>query len=98
MTIPSRLIALATQFRLGLSLDAALTLPPLMKSLLPVLPMLSPASQRQLPQIMSAILACQEREDWLGLADWLEYELLHLLSDQMPVGEEQNIENFSGKM
>ncbi|WP_237930830.1 hypothetical protein [Buttiauxella sp. S19-1] len=83
MTISTRLITLAGQFRLGLALDAALELPPLMKSLLPLLPTLPPATQQQLPQIMSAILACQEREDWLGLADWLEYELLHLLSDQV---------------
>ncbi|MCP2006019.1 hypothetical protein M976_01936 [Buttiauxella ferragutiae ATCC 51602] len=83
MTISTRLITLAGQFRLGLALDAALELPPLMKSLVPLLPALPPATQQQLPQIMSAILACQEREDWLGLADWLEYELLHLLSDQV---------------
>lgn len=83
MTISTRLTTLAGQFRLGLALDAALELPPLMKSLLPLLPTLPPATQQQLPQIMSAILACQEREDWLGLADWLEYELLHLLSDQV---------------
>lgn len=84
MTIASQLTHLAQQFRLGMSLDAAMALPPLMKSLLPLLPSLSPTAQRQLPQIMSAILACQEREDWLGLADWLEYELLHVLSDPAP--------------
>lgn len=84
MTIASQLTQLAQQFRLGMSLDAAMALPPLMKSLLPLLPSLSPTAQRQLPQIMSAILACQEREDWLGLADWLEYELRHMLSDPAP--------------
>lgn len=83
----SRIAALAKRFRLGLNLDAALELPPLMKSLLPLLPTLSPAAQRQLPQVMSAILACQEREDWLGLADWLEYELLCVLSDPAPAGK-----------
>ena len=84
MLISSQLTTLAAQFRLGLSLDAALALPPLMKSLLPLLPTLPLAMQQQLPQILSAILACQEREDWLGLADWLEYELLYLLSEQTP--------------
>lgn len=84
MTIASQLTQLAQQFRLGMSLDAAMALPSVMKSLLPLLPSLSPTAQRQLPQIMSAILACQEREDWLGLADWLEYELRHVLSDPAP--------------
>ena len=28
-----------------------------------------------LQEIVSAILRCQEAEDWLGLADYLEYEL-----------------------
>lgn len=81
-----RLTTLAHQFRRGLSVEAALELPSLMKSLIPLLPTLSPAMQRQLPQIMSAILACQEREDWLGLADWLEYELCQLLSGHQPSG------------
>lgn len=84
MLISSQITTLAAQFRLGLSLDAALALPPLIKSLLPLLPTLPTATQQQLPKIMSAMLACQEREDWLGLADWLEYELLYVLSDQTP--------------
>lgn len=84
MTIASQITHLAHQFRLGMSLDAAIALPPLMKSLLPLLPSLSPTAQHQLPQIMSALLGCQEREDWLGLADWLEYELLHVLSELTP--------------
>jgi len=28
--------------------------------------------------VLSAILACQERQDWLGLADWLEVEFLEV--------------------
>lgn len=95
MNIATQLIALAEQFRLGLSLDAALALPPLLKSLLPLLPTLPAETQRQLPQIMSAILACQEREDWLGLADWLEYELHPVLTDAFGDPREQNPEHFS---
>ncbi len=33
---------------------------------------------RQLPQLLAAILACQEKQDWLGLADYLDYELQQL--------------------
>ncbi|MBV8043978.1 hypothetical protein [Pluralibacter sp.] len=91
MTLSAQFTTLAEQFRLGLSLDAALALPPLLKLLLPLLPTLPAQTQRQLPQIMSAILACQEREDWLGLADWLEYELCHALADP----GRQDAEHFS---
>ena len=34
--------------------------------------------QRQFQSILSAMLACQERQDWIGLADYLEYELQQL--------------------
>lgn len=80
MTLHARIITLAKRFRLGLHIEAALELPVLLKSLLPLLPTLSPTAQQQLPQVMSAMLACQERGDWLGLADWLEYELVQLLT------------------
>lgn len=80
MTIIDQLAPLAHKFRMGLSVEAALELPVLMKSLIPLLPTLPVEAQQQLPQIMSAMLACQERMDWLGLADWMEYELPRLLS------------------
>ncbi len=38
-------------------------------------------------EIFSSILCCQEAEDWLGLADYLEYELsdflVHLSKDKL---------------
>lgn len=80
MNITDQLTPLAHKFRMGLSVEAALELPLLMKSLLPLLPTLPVWAQQQLPQMMSAMLACQERMDWLGLADWLEFELPLLLS------------------
>ncbi len=36
----------------------------------------SPTQQRELVQILKKILAQQEVEDWVGLADLLEYEFL----------------------
>lgn len=80
MNITNQLVPLAHKFRMGLSVEAALELPALMKSLIPLLPTLPVAAQQRLPQIMSAMLACQQRMDWLGLADWIEFELFQLLS------------------
>jgi hypothetical protein len=34
--------------------------------------------------VLTQMLACQERQDWLGLADFLEYELVELL-ESVPV-------------
>lgn len=33
------------------------------------------AAQAELSAILGAALACQQREDWLGLADYLDFEL-----------------------
>jgi hypothetical protein len=64
--------ALANRFRSGQSLEAALELEPLLSRFLPAL------SEEQLSTSLSALrsmLACQEVSDWIGLADWLEYDL-----------------------
>ncbi|MGL4207643.1 MAG: hypothetical protein ACRCRW_16195 [Aeromonadaceae bacterium] len=53
----------------------------LLSALIPVLSALPPLLQQRCVQISSAILACQERHDWLGLADYLEYELVELLDE-----------------
>jgi hypothetical protein len=43
-------------------------------------PMMSQLPAAELTTYMSAILAAQERHDWLAVADGLEYELILLLS------------------
>jgi hypothetical protein len=37
--------------------------------------------QAEWGRVLSAILACQERQDWLGVADWLEVELAEVVID-----------------
>lgn len=73
-----QLTALAQRFRLGLSLEAIQTLPALLEQT--ASESLSwPAQQQQLlPVLIKRILEQQEREDWLALADELEYELVTL--------------------
>ncbi|MGL5471497.1 MAG: hypothetical protein ACRDCT_25540 [Shewanella sp.] len=77
MTITEQCIALAHNFRLGLHVENALQLPGLVEQALHALP---PEHQGDAVTIVSALLACQERHDWLGLADWLEVEFATLLT------------------
>lgn len=77
-SLTAQLTALAQRFRLGLSLEAIQTLPALLEQA--ASESLSwPAQQQQLlPVLIKRILEQQEREDWLALADELEYELVTL--------------------
>ncbi|WP_309265288.1 hypothetical protein [Aeromonas salmonicida] len=68
----TRIRALAHQFRLGQSLVASQTLPGLLQEALTERGSLP-------PELIAALLRSQERQDWLGLADYLEYELVHVL-------------------
>lgn len=80
MTIKEQCIALAHNFRLGLHVESALQLPDLVEQALHTIPS---EQHRDVVAIVSALLACQERHDWLGLADWLEGELAILLSENV---------------
>lgn len=77
MTITEQCIALAHHFRLGLHVESALQLSALVEQALHTLP---PEHQGDAVTIVSALLACQEHHDWLGLADWLEVEFATLLT------------------
>ncbi len=70
--------ALALQFRLGHNVEAGLMLVTYLEQLVTVYPKFPVEQQRQFQSILSAMLACQERQDWIGLADYLEYELQQL--------------------
>lgn len=75
MTIKEECIALSHQFRLGYHIESCLQLPALLERVLATLPA---ESSNDVSTIVSALLNCQERHDWLGLADWLEGELISL--------------------
>jgi hypothetical protein len=72
-------LTLALEFRLGKNTQAALDMAEMVNTLIAIFPTTNPASVQQLGQILGQILQCQERRDWLGLADYLEYELQELL-------------------
>jgi len=68
----------ARLFRLGRDIEAALNMVDLIDSALPLFTSRSAEEQAESTRVLSAILHCQERQDWLGVADWLEVEFVAL--------------------
>ncbi len=72
---------LALKIRLGHNVEAGLMLVTYLEQLVAVYPKFHVEQQRQFQSILSAMLVCQERQDWIGLADYLEYELQQLFTE-----------------
>jgi hypothetical protein len=72
----------ACLFRLGRDVEAALWVVEIFEGLMKVLPSWTPSLARQCSVVMDALLQAQERQDWLGLADTLEVDLLQLLAQE----------------
>lgn len=68
----------ATQFRLGHEATASIGLRKLIDALQQMLQQQTLA--QNVMNVFPQMLSSQERRDWLGLADSLEYELVELLS------------------
>ncbi len=72
-------VACAHLFRLGRDVEAALVMVELFGALMPLFDRTPPALQQQWVAVLGEMLACQEGQNWLALADYLEYELLELM-------------------
>lgn len=70
----------ARLFRLCHDIEGGLALVALLESVAARHGEFTAAQQVELARLIKAILACQERQDWLGIADYLEWELRQLLS------------------
>ena len=68
-------------FRLGRSLEITDDLINLLSEIVPQIIGRESNNQVSIEDIFSNILYCQKSEDWLGLADYLEYELSDFLAD-----------------
>ena len=66
-------------FRLGRDVEAALTMVDVFDKAQRLLLAAPQDVQLQWTQVLMQILTCQERQDWLGLADFMEYEGVALL-------------------
>jgi hypothetical protein len=66
-------------FRLGRDIEAALIMVDVFDEAQDLLHQAPQAIAQQWAQLLTRMLACQEAQDWLGLADTMEYELIGLL-------------------
>lgn len=66
-------------FRLGRDVEAALDMVDVFEGAQHLLMSASPDIRQSWAQVLTQMLDCQERQDWLGLADFMEYELIRLL-------------------
>lgn len=66
-------------FRLGRDVEAALTMVDVFDEAQRLLSQAPQDVQPLWTRMLTQMLACQERQDWLGLADFMEYELIDLL-------------------
>lgn len=77
-TLLERAAKLAGELRRGKHVGAVDALPGLLEDV-----MQHPsADQTALPGLIAALLSCQERRDWTGMADYLGYELPTILGRQ----------------
>lgn len=66
-------------FRLGRDVEAALGMVDIFEKSQALLSQAPADIQQQWAQLLMAMLTSQEAQDWLGLADSIEYELVELL-------------------
>ncbi len=69
----------ASLFRLGRDVEAALTMVDVFEQAQLCLASVAEKVQLEWAQVLMQVLDSQERQDWLGLADYMEYELVELL-------------------
>ncbi|HEX8586384.1 hypothetical protein [Pseudomonas sp.] len=82
MSLPENVVEEAREcaklFRLGRDIEGALKMVEVIDRSLPLMDGASAERQAEWGRVLSEILACQERQDWLGVADWLEFEFVEL--------------------
>lgn len=69
-----------TLLRLGHDVEGALMMVAIVDTLIAALAHYPPGVAQAFPAVLNAMLHAQQRQDWLGLADTLQVELLQLLS------------------
>ena len=73
--LSKKAVEIANLFRLGKNIEAGLLLADYFVELVN----LKGVNAQDLSNVISSILNCQEHKDWLGLADYLEFELVHII-------------------
>lgn len=75
----------AALFRLGRDVEAGLAMIELVGALQPSFDLALPAVQQQWVRLLGPMFECQGSQNWLALADYLEYELVRLLTDSLSI-------------
>lgn len=70
-------------FRLGRDVEAGLSMIELAGGVQLSLEVANASIQQQWVALLGCLLGCQEQQNWLALADYLEYELVQLLADSL---------------
>lgn len=69
----------ASLFRLGRDVEGAVAMVELFGQCMSTFDGAQAPVQQQWAQTLMTMLDCQERQDWLSLADYLDYEVVELL-------------------
>lgn len=77
-----KLINTAHHFRLGQEADGSKKLRECLNIIEPIIETLDADAKSQIFNIIPPMLTAQENQDWLALADFLEYEIPTLLQKQ----------------
>ncbi len=72
-----RALQTASLFRLSKHVEAGLLLANYFDELVD----LKNVDSSDLGNVIACIVSCQEHKDWLGLADYLEFELVHIIGE-----------------
>ncbi|MGF6331904.1 hypothetical protein ABH909_004782 [Pseudomonas sp. BS3782 TE3695] len=75
----------AALFRLGREVEAGLAMIELIGAVQPSFDLTQQDVQQQWVLLLGQMLECQETQNWLALADCLEYELVQLLRDSLSI-------------
>ncbi|MGF6487146.1 hypothetical protein [Pseudomonas frederiksbergensis] len=75
----------AALFRLGRDVEAGLAMIELIVAVQPSFDLTPQVVQQQWVLLLGQMLECQEVQNWLALADYLEYEMVELLRDSLSI-------------
>ncbi|MCP1444101.1 hypothetical protein J3D54_003233 [Pseudomonas sp. GGS8] len=75
----------AALFRLGRDVEAGLAMIELIAAVQASFDLMPQVTQQQWVLLLSQMFECQEAQNWLALADYLEYELVWLLRDSLSI-------------
>lgn len=80
--INEQIYGLERKLRLGRNVESGLEIVHLLESIVPDIALKEPSIQREYQSILEQILQNQQKGDWLAVADYLAYELIHFLKQR----------------